>query len=101
VRPWLFPREDGPPAEFMLATRLRLDDLDAIADAAAAGLGLAWLPCWLVRERVQAGALTVLMPDERSLYYDCYALWLQTPYLGLKLRTAIDALAAALPKLMA
>jgi DNA-binding transcriptional LysR family regulator len=101
VRPWLFPRDDGLPAEFMPATRLRLDDLDAIADAAAAGLGLAWLPCWLVRERVQAGALTVLMPDESSLYYDCYALWLQTPYLGLKLRSAIDALAAALPKLMA
>ena len=100
VRPWLFPRDSGAPAEVMPVSRLRLDDLDAIADAAAAGLGLAWLPCWLVRERVRAGALVVLLPQQPGLYYDCYALWLQTPYLPLKLRVAIDALAAALPKFM-
>ena len=100
ARPWLFPREGGVPAEFMPVSRLRLDDLDAIADAATSGLGLAWLPCWLVRERVQAGALTMLLPEQPGLYYDCYALWLQTPYLPLKLRVAVDALAAALPKLM-
>lgn len=100
ARPWLFPRESGVPAEFMPVSRLRLDDLDAIADAATSGLGLAWLPCWLVRERVQAGALTMLLPEQPGLYYDCYALWLQTPYLPLKLRVAVDALAAALPKLM-
>jgi DNA-binding transcriptional LysR family regulator len=100
VRPWLFPRDSGSPAEFMPVSRMRLDDLDAIADAAVAGLGLAWLPCWLVRERVQAGALVVLLPRQPGLYYDCYALWLQTPYLPLKLRVAIDTLAAALPKFM-
>jgi DNA-binding transcriptional LysR family regulator len=100
VRPWLFPREGELPAEFMPMSRLRLDDLDAIADAAAAGLGLAWLPCWLVRERIQAGALTVLLPQQPGLYYDCYALWLQTPYLLLKLRVAVDALAVGLPKFM-
>jgi DNA-binding transcriptional LysR family regulator len=101
VRPWLFPREGGgSPAEFMPVSRLRLDDLDAIADTATAGLGLAWLPCWLVRERIRTGALTLLLPEQPGLYYDCYALWLQTPYLPLKLRVAVDVLAAALPKLM-
>jgi DNA-binding transcriptional LysR family regulator len=100
VRPWLFPRDNGLPAEFIPSTRLRLDDLDAIADAAVAGLGLAWLPCWLIRERVQADALSILLPDVPSHYYDCYALWLQTPYLGLKVRVGIDALAVALPPLM-
>jgi DNA-binding transcriptional LysR family regulator len=100
VRPWLFPRDSGTPAEFMPVSRLRLDDLDAIADAAVAGLGLAGLPCWLVRERVQGGALVVLLPGQAGLYYDCYALWLQTPYLPLKLSVAIDTLAAALPKFM-
>ena len=100
VRPWLFPRDSGSPAEFMPVSRLRLDDLDAIADAAIAGMGLAWLPCWLVRERVQAGALVALLPRQPGLYYDCYALWLQTPHLPLKLRVAIDTLAAALPRFM-
>ena len=100
VRPWLFPLTDQPAAEITPNSRLRLDDLDAIADAAAAGMGLAWLPCWLIRERIQAGALVPLLPDQPPFLYDSYALWLETPHLPLKVRLAVDALAAALPKLM-
>jgi len=100
IRPWLFPRKDQPPAEVTPANRLRLDDLDAIADAATAGMGLAWLPSWLVRERIQAGALVRLLPDQPEFPYDGHALWLQTPHLPLKVRLAVDALAAALPRLM-
>jgi DNA-binding transcriptional LysR family regulator len=98
--PWLFPRRAEPPAAFTPVGRFRFDDLDAIADAATAGMGLAWLPSWLVRERVAAGALVTLLPKEGEFLYDVTALWLQTPHLALKVRVAIDALAAALPKLM-
>jgi len=100
VSPWLFPRQDQPATAVAPISRLRLDDLDAIADAASAGMGLAWLPCWLVRERIQAGALVSLLPDQPKFLYDSYALWLQTPHLPLKVRLAVDALAAALPKFM-
>lgn len=100
VQPWLFPRDDQPPLEVMPVSRLRLDDLDAIADAATAGMGLAWLPQWLVRERIQACALVPLLSDQPEFLYDCHALWLQTPHLPLRVRLAVDALAAALPKLM-
>ena len=100
VRPWLFPSEDGPPAEIVPRHRLRLDDLEAIADAAVLGMGLAWLPSWLVRERLQAGELVELLPDEGRLPYDVHALWLQTPHLPPKARVAIDALAEELPGLM-
>lgn len=44
VRPWLFPGEDGTMQEVMPVSRIRLDDLDAVADAAADGLGLVWVP---------------------------------------------------------
>jgi len=101
VPPWLFPRDGQPPAEVTPKSRLRLDDLDAIADAVTAGMGLAWLPFWLVRERIQAGALVSLLPEQPSFLYDCYALWLQTPHLPRKVRLAVDALAAALPQYMA
>ena len=101
VQPWLFVREGQTAQEIMPTGRLRLDDLDAIADAAADGMGLAWLPWWLVRERIQAGALVALLPDQPQYLYDCHALWLQTPHLPLKVRLAVDALAAALPKSMA
>jgi DNA-binding transcriptional LysR family regulator len=101
VQPWLFMREGQSALEVTPVGRLRLDDLDAIADAAAEGMGLAWLPYWLVRERIEAGALVALLPDQPRYLYDCYALWLQTPHLPLKVRLAVDALAAALPKSMA
>jgi DNA-binding transcriptional LysR family regulator len=100
VQPWLFPRDGQRALEVMPVSRLRLDDLAAIADAAAAGMGLAWLPYWLVRECIQAGALVVLLPEQPGFLYDAYALWLQTPHLPLKVRLAVDALAAALPRLM-
>lgn len=101
VRPWYFPRNNRPPMEVVPASRVLLDDLDAIADAATAGMGIAWLPCWLVRERIHAGALVPLLRHQPGLAYDTYALWLQTPYLPLKVRVAVDALAGVLPKLMA
>ncbi|MGY3698048.1 DNA-binding transcriptional LysR family regulator [Bradyrhizobium sp. USDA 3240] len=101
ARPWLFPRDGQPPREVWPAGRLRLDDLEAIADAAARSMGLAWLPSWLVRERLERGALVRVLGDEGELPYDCHTLWLPTPRLPLKVRLAVDALAAALPKLVA
>ncbi|MFL9867718.1 LysR family transcriptional regulator [Paraburkholderia fungorum] len=100
IRPWLFPRAGTSPVEVTPPNRLRLDDLDAIADAAALGMGLAWLPSWLVRERIQMGGLVQLLPDEPEYLYDVHALWLQTPHLPLKVRLAVDALVEALPGLM-
>ncbi|WP_375781142.1 LysR family transcriptional regulator [Bradyrhizobium sp. ma5] len=101
ARPWLFPRDGQKPREVWPAGRLRLDDLEAIADAAARGMGLAWLPSWLVRERLERGTLVRVLGNEGELPYDCHALWLPTPRLPLKVRLAVDALAAALPKLVA
>lgn len=45
VTPWLFPQQGQTPFEVLPVNRFRLDDLDAIADAATSGAGLAW-PGW-------------------------------------------------------
>lgn len=100
IHPWLFPRNGQPAIEITPPNRLRLDDLDAIADAATAGMGVAWLPSWLIRERVATGLLVPVLTDQQAYVFDNYALWLRTPHLPLKVRVAIDALAAALPKVM-
>jgi DNA-binding transcriptional LysR family regulator len=100
IRTWMFPQESGPPIEFRPETRLRFDDLEVIADYAAAGMGLAWLPCWLVRPQVRSGALVELLTDLPRLTFDAHAVWPQTPHLPLKMRVAIDLLAARLPRLM-
>jgi DNA-binding transcriptional LysR family regulator len=101
VRPWLFPRDGERTLELWPTGRLRLDDLEAIADAASKGMGLAWLPSWLVRERLQGGTLVQVLKQEPPFLYDCHAVRLPTPRLPLKVRVAVDALAAALPKLVA
>ena len=75
----------------------RFDDVEAIADAAEAGHGLAWLPCWLIRDRVRSGTLIPLLRDVPSIEFVTYALWPQTPHLPLRVRFALDALTAALP----
>ncbi|OCP15635.1 MULTISPECIES: LysR family transcriptional regulator [unclassified Ensifer] len=100
VHPWLFPRDGQPAREVTPANRMRLDDLEAIADAATAGMGLVWLPSWLVRHRIKAGVLVEVLQGEPEYVFDNYALWLRTPHLPLKVRLAADALAAALPKAM-
>jgi DNA-binding transcriptional LysR family regulator len=94
---WLFPQDRQKPIEIAPDSRLRFDDLEAIADAAAAGLGLAWLPCWLIRDRVLAGELVRVLDDNPGLVFDIHAVWPQTPHLPLRVRLAIDALAAELP----
>lgn len=101
VPPWLFPRDGQAPVEVRLPNRIRLDDLDAIADATAAGTGIAWLPRWLVRERVRTGALVELFPGQPSYMYDVHALWLQAPHVARRIHVTVDALAAALPGMMA
>lgn len=100
IPPWRFPRHDEPPIEITPINRLCLDDLSAIADTAAAGMGLAWLPTWLIRDHLQAGTLVQLLPNQPELLYDVYAVWLRTPRLPLKIRIAVDALVSKLPEFM-
>ncbi|MDF0751100.1 LysR substrate-binding domain-containing protein [Marinobacter sp. 71-i] len=98
--PWQFPRHGQSPLEVTPLNRMRLDDLATIADAAAVGMGLAWLPSWLIRDYLKAGTLVQLLPDQPELLYDVHVLWLRTPRLTLKVRVAIDALISGLPGYM-
>ncbi len=97
IKSWQFPSGDKTLREMTPPSRLRFDDLEAIADAAEAGYGLAWLPCWLIRDRVRTGALVPLLEDVPRLVFKTHALWPEAPHLPLRVRFAIDALAAALP----
>ncbi|MCO4319537.1 LysR family transcriptional regulator [Phyllobacterium sp. 21LDTY02-6] len=100
VHPWLFPQQDQPPFEVSPPCRMRLDDLEAVMDAAIAGMGMAWLPSWLIRQELGTGRLVRLLPDVPEYVFENFALWLRTPHMPLKLRLAIDALVAGLPKYM-
>jgi DNA-binding transcriptional LysR family regulator len=97
VKPWLFPRDGAETIEITPSGRLRLDDLSAMSDAAVDGLGVTWLPCWLIRDRVREGKLVPLLLDGPRLLIETHALWPETPHLPTRVRLAIDALVAELP----
>jgi DNA-binding transcriptional LysR family regulator len=98
IRTWEFSAgERKTLVEVTPPSRLRFDNVEAIADAAEAGHGLAWLPSWLIRDRVRSGALIPLLTDVPSRIFVTRALWPETPHLPLRVRFAIDALAGALP----
>jgi DNA-binding transcriptional LysR family regulator len=98
--PWRVQDRDLGIRELRLDSRLRLDDLEAIADAAVAGAGLAWLPCWLVARHVRAGELELVTDSEHALASEIHAVWPQTRYLPAKTRAAIDTLVAGIPPIM-
>lgn len=97
---WPIRDEAGQVRTAPVASRLRFDDLEAIADAAVAGAGLAHLPCWLIGEHVKAGRLVKLMPEASFAAIDMHLAWPPTRHLPLRVRTVIDALAGALPPLL-
>ena len=97
VQPWLLPNADGELTEFKPSSRLRFDDLAVVADAAGAGMGLAWLPHWLVRDQLRDGSLLPLMDKHPAASIECHALWPTTQHMPLRLRLAIDTLVEELP----
>jgi len=99
--PWQVGDAGGGVRELRIASRLRLDDVQAIADAAAAGAGLAWLPCWLAVPLMQAGKLEPVLDLRQAVGSDIHLVWPQNRYLPAKTRAAIDALAAEIPRLIA
>ncbi len=100
VRRWSFPQADGTIRELPDHARIRCDDLEAMADAALAGMGVAWLPRWLVAEPVAQGRLVPLVTGQTPMTFHTHALWPQGPYLPLRVRVAIDAMVARLPAMM-
>lgn len=94
VRSWLFPQPSGPATEIVPPSRMRFDDLGALRDAALGGHGLAWLPAWLIRDDVAAGRLVTVLDHLPAHAFESHALWPQSPHLPLRVRLAIDALAA-------
>lgn len=95
---WQLPDATDALVDFQPISRLRLNDLEAIADAAVDGMGIAWLPHWLIRDRMQHGELVELWAHRPTAVMECYAIWPAAQYLPLRSRLAIDLLAAELPK---
>jgi len=95
---WRFPDASGGLREMVIESRIGLDDIETIAEAALSGFGIAYLPCWLVRSSVGEGRLVgLLAATTEGRRTDIHAVWPRAPYLPTRVRAAIDALVAELP----
>ncbi|GAB2919834.1 LysR family transcriptional regulator [Paraburkholderia jirisanensis] len=92
VSPWRVLDTHGVECELPIVSQVSLDDIQAIAGAGVAGLGLVQLPCWLLTRFVAAGQLASVRERCGVRPQDIHAVWPKTPYLPLKTRCAIDAL---------
>ena len=97
---WRLRDANGQVREPDVQARLRFDDLQAIADAAIAGAGLAMLPCWLLSRYLRSGELQMVMHADRVVGSRISAIWPHTHYLPLRTRAAIDLLVERIPALV-
>lgn len=97
---WRIRDSDGEWREPLIGSRLRFDDVQAIADAAVAGHGLAWLPCWLMSRYLRSGELALVTSSQNTVASEVHAVWPQSRYLPSKTRTAIDALVEQVPAML-
>lgn len=98
--PWRLHGTDGSFIEPRVNSRLAFDDLQSIADAAIAGAGLAWLPCWMMVPELHRGRLELIMNSDQVVATEIHAVWPRMTHLPLKVRVMVDALVSELPKLL-
>jgi DNA-binding transcriptional LysR family regulator len=99
--PWQMRDQNGKLQELRVDPRLRFDDVQAIADAALGGAGIARLPRWLAMPHLRAGQLVLLPETEGDMANEIHAVWPHARYLPAKTRAAIDVLAKEIPAMMA
>ena len=100
VLPWQLMDNEGTSHTFTPRSSLNMDDLQAICDAALAGHGIAWLPCWMAIKEIHQGKLVPLLKQAPDVHFDVHAVWQQTPHLPLRVRIAVDTLASRLPSVL-
>lgn len=61
-KPWLFASKGGQPQWRHVPHRMALDDVDAQVQAVCAGLGVAQMPSWLIRDQLARGELDIILP---------------------------------------
>ncbi|EBM3942753.1 LysR family transcriptional regulator [Salmonella enterica subsp. enterica serovar Bonariensis] len=96
VLPWHYLDDQGEVISPELNWRLQFDDNQMIADAAVRGMGIAYLPYWLIHEHLQSGSLILLFGNVKTPLFQTWAVWPTSQYYPMKLQVAIDTLSEQL-----
>jgi DNA-binding transcriptional LysR family regulator len=92
-RTWHFAGVEGS-ASVEVNGRLRLDNENAVRQAALAGLGIALLPTYIVGSDLREGRLRVVLPECEAPALSLFATYLPNRYLATKVRVFVDHLVA-------
>lgn len=80
--------------EVQVAGRVRMNNLEGIRRAALDGMGIAYLPSWMVREHLQSGAMRIVLPAWLPDPTPLHAVYLSHRLLPQRAVVFIDYLAA-------
>ncbi|WP_430970834.1 LysR family transcriptional regulator [Yersinia sp. J1] len=92
---WRLVNDAGKTESITPASRLRLDNMAAVATAAEAGHGIALLPRWLVNPALQSGRLMETLPGNTGAGSPINIVWLKGQVMPARIRAAIDRLVEA------
>ncbi len=87
---WRLRQDDGAWMKVEGRSRLRLDSGEAIRDAAIAGLGIAYLPSFLIDEDLASGRLEALLSSYETEAVRIMAIYPSRRHLPAKVRRFID-----------
>ena len=90
---WLFATKDGKPWPVAIAGPLHANNGDVLRRAALQGLGITYLPSFIVGADVQASTLVSLLPEFVPTDTAIHAVYPHTRHLSPKVRAFIDFLA--------
>lgn len=93
---WAFSRADGQREDIRVVGRFVSNHGDVLAERAAAGAGLAWLPDFITRERVAAGALVPVLETFCDTEAPIHLLFPERRHRPLKVQLFADAVQQAL-----
>jgi DNA-binding transcriptional LysR family regulator len=95
---WRFEAADATLLEVPVSGNLQSDNGQSLLAAALAGVGIALMPDWSIRDDLAAGRLRRLFPERRVSYIEfdngVYAVYQQSRHMSAKVRVFVEFLAA-------
>jgi DNA-binding transcriptional LysR family regulator len=90
---WTFDSELGRHV-VQISGSIVVDDVDAMKQAVLQHLGVAILPAWNVTESIRRGEMELLLPDFALPALPLHAVYPETQWMSLRVRSFIDLLVA-------
>jgi DNA-binding transcriptional LysR family regulator len=88
---WTFEGANGKPIVQRVSPALRINDGEAVRNAASAGLGIAWMATWCAADELRSGVLVPALPEFPLVSTQTlWALYPSSRELAPKVRVFID-----------